>query len=87
MPPLQEVDDVSNGCGQAYNLLLVSPAFAGCKMTLARHRLVNGALSALLPRLHAFSQRTLTPAEWKAAAASAPASTPAVPAPVASPSA
>jgi len=36
------------------------------KMTLARHRLVNSALKDEIARLHAFSQKSYTPEEWKA---------------------
>jgi len=35
-------------------------------MTLARHRLVNTALKDEISKLHAFSQKSYTPAEWEA---------------------
>ena len=36
--PEQEINDMSNGCGENYAVIIVSEQFEG-KMTLARHRL------------------------------------------------
>ncbi len=62
-PTHVEVIDVSDGCGSSFEVVVVSDAFEG-KATLARHRLVNSALAHLMPRIHSFTQRTFTPAQW-----------------------
>ncbi|KAK9452237.1 bola protein [Limtongia smithiae] len=58
-----EVVDVSGGCGQAFEVIIVSPAFAG-KGLLMRHRLVNAALKEEIAQIHAFTQKDFTPEEW-----------------------
>lgn len=55
------VSDVSGGCGQAFDVIIVSAAFQGLT-TLKRHRLVNDALKEEIASMHAFSQKTYTPA-------------------------
>jgi len=60
-----QINDISGGCGQSYEVIIVSPVFEK-KMTLARHRLVNSALKDEIARLHAFSQKSYTPEEWEA---------------------
>ncbi|EPQ30990.1 uncharacterized protein PFL1_01179 [Pseudozyma flocculosa PF-1] len=84
------VSDVSGGCGQAYDVVIVSDAFEGLP-TIKRHRMVNALLKDEIAQLHAFSQKTYTvkqyeslsnqspstdskPAEAAAAAAAAPSS-------------
>lgn len=59
-----EVIDESDGCGAKFSVTIVSSAFEG-KPLLQRHRLVNSVLEKELKTIHAFSQKTLTPAEWK----------------------
>jgi len=59
-----QINDISGGCGQSYEVIIVSPVFEK-KMTLARHRLVNTALKNEISRLHAFSQKSYTPEEWE----------------------
>ena len=59
-----EVVDQSDGCGVKFGALIVSSQFEG-KAVLARHRLVNSALEEELKTIHAFSQKTLTPEQWK----------------------
>ncbi|EHS64324.1 hypothetical protein PGT21_002664 [Puccinia graminis f. sp. tritici] len=59
----RKVFDVSGGCGQSYEVLIVSPEFAG-KTTLAKHRLVNERLKDEISELHAFSQKTFTPEQY-----------------------
>ena len=74
-----EVTDVSDGCGGKFEVVIgevnhiifssniclpVSNQFEG-KALLARHRLVNSALEEELKTIHAFSQKTLTPEQWK----------------------
>jgi len=64
------VEDTSSGCGTNYSVLIVSDDFEG-KSTLARHKLVNEALRALIAEMHAFSQKTLTIAQYEALSAKA----------------
>lgn len=59
-----EVKDISGGCGQAYEVVIVSPVFEA-KNKLARHRLVNTALKTEIAQIHAFTQKSLTPSEWE----------------------
>ncbi|KAI9820819.1 MAG: hypothetical protein M1826_000844 [Phylliscum demangeonii] len=57
------IEDISGGCGQAFAATIVSPLFE-LKNTLARHRMVNGALRAEIAAIHAWTPRCFTPAEW-----------------------
>ncbi|KAK9373970.1 bola protein [Lipomyces chichibuensis] len=59
-----QVDDISGGCGQAFEVIVVSPLFAG-KNVLMRHRLVNAALKEEISAIHAFTQKDYTPEEWE----------------------
>ena len=59
-----EVVDQSDGCGGKFEAVIVSNQFEG-KPLLARHRLVNTALAQELKTIHAFSQKTFTPEQWK----------------------
>ncbi|XP_034946560.1 bolA-like protein 2 [Chelonus insularis] len=59
-----EVVDQSDGCGNKFAVLIVSKEFEG-KTLLQRHRLVNSILKEELKEIHAFSQSTLTPEQWK----------------------
>lgn len=43
------------GCGQNFELKIVSPMFEG-KTTLQKHRMVNEALKDQIALVHAFSQ-------------------------------
>jgi BolA protein len=53
----------AKGGGGHYELLIVSPRFAGCS-TLVRHRLVYGALGDLMQKdIHALAIRALAPNE------------------------
>ncbi|KAG2076427.1 bola-like protein [Suillus decipiens] len=60
-----DIEDQSSGCGSSYAILLVSEVFEG-KTTLARHRLINQALKQEISQLHAFSQKSFTPAQYAA---------------------
>jgi acid stress-induced BolA-like protein IbaG/YrbA len=52
------------GDGTHFEAVIISDAFEG-KNTLARHRMVYGALGdAMQSAIHALSMRTLTKAEW-----------------------
>jgi len=58
------IEDMSGGCGQAFNAVIVSPDFEK-KTLLARHRLVNNALKAEIAAIHAWTPRCLTPEQWE----------------------
>ncbi|KAL8746843.1 MAG: hypothetical protein Q9190_001203 [Brigantiaea leucoxantha] len=59
-----DVEDLSGGCGQAFNAMIVSPQFEK-KTTLARHRLVNSALKSEIAAIHAWTPKCFTPEEWE----------------------
>ncbi|KAF1807072.1 bola protein [Mucor lusitanicus] len=59
-----EVEDLSAGCGQMFEVVIVSPVFEG-KRLLARHKLVNEALKEEISKVHAFTQKSYTPEEWE----------------------
>ncbi|KAI9723649.1 MAG: hypothetical protein M1812_000949 [Candelaria pacifica] len=59
-----EIEDMSGGCGQAYEAKIVSPQFEK-KTTLARHRLVNSALKTEIATIHAWTPKCFTPDEWE----------------------
>ncbi|KAL2918965.1 hypothetical protein HK105_201235 [Polyrhizophydium stewartii] len=59
------ITDTSDGCGQSFEVVIVSTAFEG-KSLLQRHRLVNDAAKAEIAQIHAFSQKTYTPEQWAA---------------------
>jgi len=59
-----EVEDLSDGCGAKISAVIVSEQFEG-KGLLQRHRLVNSVLEEELKIIHAFSQKTLTPEQWR----------------------
>uniref|UniRef100_T1JBX2 BolA-like protein 2 n=1 Tax=Strigamia maritima TaxID=126957 RepID=T1JBX2_STRMM len=61
---LVEVEDISDGCGMKFNVLIVSKEFEG-KPLLQRHRLVNSVLGEEMKTIHALSQKTLTPVQWE----------------------
>ncbi|GAA5935690.1 Bol2p [Sporobolomyces koalae] len=58
-----QVFDISGGCGASYEVIIVTPSFAG-KTTLKRHREVNEKLKEEIAELHAFSQKTFTPEQF-----------------------
>lgn len=60
-----DVVDTSGGCGQAFEITVVSDQFSG-KNRLARARAVNAALHDEIAEVHAFSQKTYTNDEWNA---------------------
>ncbi|KAF1356569.1 bola protein [Delphinella strobiligena] len=62
----QHVDivDLSGGCGQMFEAIIVSPHFAK-KTTLARHRLVNSTLKDEIAAIHAWTPKCFTPEEWE----------------------
>ncbi|KAI9798822.1 MAG: hypothetical protein M1825_004995 [Sarcosagium campestre] len=58
------IEDMSGGCGQAFEATIVSSQFIK-KTTLARHRLVNTALKTEIAQIHAWTSRCFTPEEWE----------------------
>eukprot|EP00842_Homolaphlyctis_polyrhiza_P006628 jgi/Hompol1/6967/HPOL_000870-RA len=65
-PTFLEITDTSDGCGQSYEVVIVSAAFEG-KSLLQRHRMVNDAAKDEIAQIHAFSQvKTYTPEQWAA---------------------
>jgi len=52
----------STGAGDHFAVTVVSEQFAG-KSLVERHQMVYGALSALMPRIHALQLKTVTPSE------------------------
>lgn len=60
-----EVKDLSDGCGGKFDVVIVAKKFEGLGL-LDRHRLVNNTLKEELQKIHAFTQKTLTPAQWEA---------------------
>ena len=58
------IDHPTGGCGQMFEAIIVSPQFAK-KTTLARHRLVNGALKEEIAAIHAWTPKCHTPEEWE----------------------
>jgi stress-induced morphogen len=59
-----EIEDMSGGCGQAFNAIIVSDQFEK-KTLLARHRLVNSALKEEIAAIHAWTPKCLTPEQWE----------------------
>ncbi|KAL8706201.1 MAG: hypothetical protein Q9201_000707 [Fulgogasparrea decipioides] len=59
-----DIEDMSGGCGQAFNAMIVSSQFEK-KTTLARHRLVNSALKEEIAAIHAWTPKCFTPEEWQ----------------------
>ena len=62
--PWQEVKDTSGGCGQSFEVVIVSAQFEG-KRLLERHRVVHQCIAQELEAIHAFTQKTHTPKEWE----------------------
>jgi len=58
------VTDTSSGCGESYEVLIVSDDFEG-KKTLERHLTVNKVLDDLIAEMHAFSQKSLTTKQYE----------------------
>ncbi|KAJ9197896.1 hypothetical protein DTO166G4_2521 [Paecilomyces variotii] len=58
-----EVEDMSGGCGQAFQAIIVSPQFEKKNM-LARHRLVNSVLKSEIAAIHAWTPKCYTPEQW-----------------------
>jgi stress-induced morphogen len=77
-----QVRDVSGGCGDFYQILVVSPLFEG-QLTVKQHRAVNEALEKEIGKMHGLTIKTMSSSKWKEtqaaeAAASSSGSKPAV---------
>ncbi|KAL4811133.1 bola protein [Aspergillus unguis] len=59
-----EIEDLSGGCGQAFQAVIVSPQFDK-KTMLARHRLVNSVLKTEIAAIHAWTPKCYTPEQWQ----------------------
>ncbi|KAH8701714.1 bola domain protein [Talaromyces proteolyticus] len=59
-----EIEDMSGGCGQAFQAIIVSPQFDK-KTMLARHRLVNSVLKEEIAAIHAWTPKCYTPEQWQ----------------------
>lgn len=57
---------VPKGSESHWNLILVSPHFAGQSL-LQRQRSVYAALGGIMQSIHALTMKTMTPEEWTAA--------------------
>ncbi|CAD6626869.1 BAH_G0017790.mRNA.1.CDS.1 [Saccharomyces cerevisiae] len=57
------VTDLSYGCGQSFDIVVVSDFFQG-KNKLMRSRAVNKAVKEELQEIHAFSCKCYTEEEW-----------------------
>ncbi|EME80832.1 uncharacterized protein MYCFIDRAFT_46387 [Pseudocercospora fijiensis CIRAD86] len=59
-----DVADLSGGCGQMFEAVIVSPQFEK-KSSLARHRLVNSTLKKEIAAIHAWTAKCFTTEEWE----------------------
>lgn len=57
------VTDTSNGCGQSFDIVVISNVFQG-KNKLQRCRLVNKVLKDQVAQIHAFGCKCYTVEEW-----------------------
>ncbi|CAI4227879.1 unnamed protein product [Auanema sp. JU1783] len=63
-PSILDVQDMSDGCGSKFSILIVSEAFEG-KRTLQTHRLVQEAISDIMPQIHAVTIAAYTQAKYE----------------------
>ena len=63
-PIFLKVEDMSDGCGAKYNVLVVSKLFEG-KGLLQRQRMVNEVLKEEMNSIHALTQKCCTPEQWE----------------------
>ncbi|GCF01160.1 hypothetical protein ZYGM_002243 [Zygosaccharomyces mellis] len=57
------VTDISGGCGQSFDIVIVSNSFQG-KNKLQRSRWMNTVLKEEIEQIHAFSCKCYTETEW-----------------------
>ena len=61
------VEDLSDGCGDKYSIIIVTDAFEGVKL-VDRHRMVNGTdgvLKNIMDNVHAMQLKTWTVAQYE----------------------
>ncbi|KAJ5679722.1 hypothetical protein N7462_007966 [Penicillium macrosclerotiorum] len=61
-----DLQDLSGGCGQAWQATIVSTKFEGMNL-LKRHRTVNKILKEDIDEIHAWTPKCYTPAQWELA--------------------
>ena len=59
-----KINDISSGCGQSFDLIIVSKDFEDLNL-LKRQRRVNTILKDLMTEIHALTMKTWTPKEWE----------------------
>nr|CAR63587.1 putative BolA-like family protein [Angiostrongylus cantonensis] len=62
-PSHLEVVDESDGCGAKFAITVVSDAFDG-KRLVECHRLVQDAISDIMPQIHAVTIKAYTQSKW-----------------------
>lgn len=58
------VQDLSDGCGDKFAIVCVSPAFDGVPL-LERHRMVHESIQPQMEKIHAIELKTWTPAQYE----------------------
>lgn len=61
--PILEIEDKSSGCGESFDLVIVSDDFNGMNL-LERQRRVNTILKDLMKEIHALTMKTWTLQEY-----------------------
>lgn len=59
-----EVNDMSDGCGDKFHVLVVSPAFVGVK-SMKRHQMLYAALKEEMETIHAVELKPMTPEQYE----------------------
>jgi len=59
-----QAEDLSDGCGSKFSVIVVSSAFEGVGL-LQRQRAVNDALKEEMTSIHALRMKTWTPAQYE----------------------
>ena len=57
------VQDLSDGCGDKFAIICVSPSFEGVPL-LERHRMVHDSIQTQMEQIHAIELKTWTPAQY-----------------------
>ena len=58
------IKDVSGGCGQSFQVILICESFKELKL-LERQKKVNEVLSEEISKIHAMELKTWTPEQWE----------------------
>lgn len=59
-----QASDLSDGCGQKFSVIIVSPVFEG-KSLLERQRAVNTCLAEEMSQIHALQMKTWTISQYE----------------------